>query len=203
MLPKSTNQLTAEGIFIGSESKLRKLIQPLLAVGNPTLTIENLPYDTFYANSNSGPRSFANWLFTSSWVYKPLPQAALTVIENFMTTAPAPACNFWCLNWGGATGTPPLGGSPFPWRTALYYAEPGAGWNDPAQTGPTEIWLAQFRQAMRPFVGRAHTSTFPTTPLGTGDTLYYGPNFARLRQVKSAYDPLNVFTFEQSIPPVS
>lgn len=200
VLPKSTNQLVADGLFTGSPATLRTLLRPLLAVGSPKVTIETLPYDAYFAKVNSGPRQMANWRFSSSWVYKPLPAAAMAVVERFMAVAPAPGCNYWCLNWGGATEKPPPGGSAFPWRKALYFAEPGAGWNDPAQSGPVEIWLSQFRQAMRPFVEGAYVNV-PDGAFGNWGELYYGPHFARLRRVKSAYDPANVFNFAQSIPP--
>lgn len=199
-LPKASNVIEAEGIFQGSADTLKVLLQPLLVVGSPTVKIETNSWPQHFKDSNAGPRQFLNWRFSSSWVYQPLPSGALEAIDHFMTTAPAPACNYWCLNWGGATRDEPPGGSAFFHRDPLYFAEPGAGWNDPAETGPVAVWIAQFRQAMRPFVSGAYVNV-PDAAFDNWGVAYYGSkNFARLRQIKRIYDPSNVFSFPQSIP---
>src|SRR5262249_35918303 len=102
-------------------------------------------------------------------------------------------------NWGGATRKEPAGGGAFFHRDPLYYAEPGAGWDDPALTGPAAVWIAGFRQAMRPFVRGAYVNV-PDAALPDWGTEYYGTNFERLGRVKRAYDPTGVFSFPQSIP---
>lgn len=199
-LPKASNVIEAEGIFQGPLDEAKRLLAPLLAVGDPKLDIATKSWPQHFRDSNAGPRQFDNWRFTSSWAYEPLPAAAIETIVGFLADAPAPACNYWCLNWGGATRNEPEGGAAFFHRDPLYYAEPGAGWNDPAQTGPVAVWLAQFRQAMRPFVKGAYVNV-PDAAFSDWGELYYGTNFPRLREVKSKYDPTEVFRFPQSIPP--
>ena len=62
------------------------------------------------------------------------------------------------------------------------------------------MWLAKFRQAMRPFVRGAYVNV-PDAAFADWGELYYGTNFPRLREVKRKYDPMEVFRFPQSIPP--
>jgi FAD binding domain/Berberine and berberine like len=199
-LPRDSNVIEAEGIYRGNEEDLRKLLAPLLAVGSPKVTMESGSYADHFKKANAGPRQFYNWQFTSSWIREPLPAPAVDTIIRFMSDAPAPACNYWCLNWGEATRVEPPGGTAFVHRDALYYAEPGAGWNDPAKTGPVDAWLSAFGKAMRPFVYGAYVNVPDPTFSDWGD-LYYGDNFARLREVKRRYDPHDVFSHPQSIPP--
>jgi hypothetical protein len=116
-----------------------------------------------------------------------------------MLAAPSPPSNFFCSSFGGAVRHEPAGGSAFPHRDALFYAEPGAGWNGDALTPRAQAWVAEFSQALRSYVDGAYVNV-PNAGMADWPQAYYGRNYARLRRVKAKYDPRNVFQFPQSIP---
>jgi FAD/FMN-containing dehydrogenase len=96
----------------------------------------------------------------------------------------------------------------------LFYAEPGAGWGGargelrvgrPAARDPlTPVcldWIAEFAEALAPYVNGAYTNV-PNAGMADWETAYWGEGVDRLRAIKAKYDPDNVFSFEQSIPPL-
>jgi hypothetical protein len=151
----------------------------------------------------------ANWKFNSQFISEPLPTEAIDVIGSFMAKAPTPESNYFTNAFGGAlTSCEPVGGSAFAHRDALFYAEPGVGWGtrggtpadaDPLTT-PCLAWLAEFSRAMEPYVNGAYTNV-PNVGMTDFERAYWGDNVDRLREIKSKYDPHNVFSFEQSISP--
>jgi hypothetical protein len=58
------------------------------------------------------------------------------------------------------------------------------------------------RQSMQPFVTGSYVN-LPDPEIADWLHAYYGANAARLRRIRSKYDPANVFHFEQSIPPLT
>ncbi len=199
-LPASGDVVMANGLFLGPDDQARQLLGPLLAVpgGTPKFTVQ--PWVDYFNSSNAGPRQDRFWKFTSSWAYQPFSNQALDTIASFMTRAPAPDCNYWTLSWGGAVRTAPSGGSAFYHRKPLFYAEPGAGWNDETLTPACYAWVQEFRDALTNDVSGAYVNV-PDRAIAEWGPAYYGTNFERLRSVKATYDPQNVFQFEQSIPP--
>jgi hypothetical protein len=127
-----------------------------------------------------------------------------------MQDAPTDDSNFFAQAFGGAVKTSePRGGAAFPHRDALFYSEPGAGWGTRGDeesgeplTPIAQAWIAEFSQALRPYVNGAYVNV-PNIGMADWATAYWGSNFDRLRKIKAKYDPHNIFQYEQSIPPAS
>ena len=211
-----TSQLEIEGDRVGlhavladgSESEARQLLSPMLAIGSPEVVVQDANWPEIYTGFQIPiEQEPANWKFTSQFMTEPLPPAAVRLIADFMATAPA-GCNYFTNAFGGAVATSePPGGSAFAHRGALYYAEPGAGWGvrgaapaDDDQTRTALAWVAEMSAALAPYVNGAYVNV-PNAGMPDWEHAYWGPNVERLRAIKATYDPDNVFSYEQSIPP--
>jgi FAD/FMN-containing dehydrogenase len=62
-------------------------------------------------------------------------------------------------------------------------------------------WMDETYEAMVPFCGEGAFQNFPDPALKDWARQYYGTNLARLRRIKAAVDPDDVFRFGQSIRP--
>ncbi|EHB47009.1 (R)-6-hydroxynicotine oxidase [Mycolicibacterium rhodesiae JS60] len=192
----------------GSEAEALQLLSPMLSVGGPDVVVQDAGWAQIYADFQIPiDNEPANWKFTSQFMTEQLPPDAIHTIASFVAKAP-PGCNYFTNALAGAVLTSePAGGSAYAHRKALYYAEPGAGWGvrggQPAsqeETATYLTWIAEFTEAMRPFANGAYVNV-PNAVVPEWERDYWGANVERLREVKSAYDPENVFSYEQSIRP--
>ncbi|WP_211246371.1 FAD-binding oxidoreductase [Amycolatopsis taiwanensis] len=193
----------------GSEAEAKELLAPTLSVGRPDVSVQVGSWRDIYAGfqipSTNEP---ANWKFNSQFITEPFPDKAISLIGSFVQDAPSDDSNYFTNAFGGAVKTSePTGGTAFPHRDALFYAEPGAGWGTRGNeesgeptTPKAQAWIAEFSQALRPYVNGAYVNV-PNVGMQDWETAYWGYNFDRLRKIKAKYDPHNVFQYEQSIPP--
>jgi FAD/FMN-containing dehydrogenase len=185
----------------GSRDELDAELRSLLAIGKPEVSYMNDPWPTIYENINRAPDlPFSK--FYSQFVTRPFPDEAIDLVVRFMANTPSAPSNFFCSSFGGAVRHAPPGGSPFPHRDALFYCEPGAAWDDPALNSKALGWAVDFWRALRPFGDGAYVNV-PNAPASDWEREYYGANREELREVKAKYDPANVFSFEQSVPPAA
>ncbi len=185
----------------GSRQELEKGLASLLAIGKPDVTVMEGFWPDLYANADRAP-DLPFWKFYSAFVTQPFPDEAIDLVLHYMGNTPTPPSNFFLSAFGGAVRHEPPGGSAFPHRDALFYWEPGAAWDDPALNAKALNWAADFWKALRPYSNGAYVGV-PNAPAADWEREYYGTNRERLRQVKAKYDPQNVFSFEQSIPPAA
>jgi FAD/FMN-containing dehydrogenase len=105
--------------------------------------------------------------------------------------------------YGGAIDDRAESDTAFPHRRSVrfmihYYA----GWDNGSATGQRVRAMAAFYAGMRPHVpGKAYIN-YCDSELRDWPTAYWGPNLTRLKAVKRATDPTNIFQFPQSIPMV-
>lgn len=195
----------------GSAAEAKELLEPVLSIGNPEVTVQTGGWGDIYAGfqipTTAEP---AKWKFFSQFTSEPFPRKAISLIRAFMEDAPSEDSNFFAQAFGtGAQASEPRGGSAFPHRDVLFYSEPGAGWgtrgvpdSGDAITPIAQAWIAEFSQALRPYVNGAYVNV-PNIGMQEWETAYWGANFDRLRKIKAKYDPHNIFQYEQSIPPAS
>jgi FAD/FMN-containing dehydrogenase len=194
----------------GSQAKARQMLAPILSVGKPDVKVQTGNWGDVYAGFQIPTRDEpANWKFFSQFTTEPFPKKAISLIASFMRDAPSDDSNFFTQAFGGAVNRSPRGGTAFPHRDALFYSEPGAGWgtrgkprSGDAITPVAQAWIAEFSQALRPYVNGAYVNV-PNIGMANWETAYWGSNFDRLRKIKAKYDPHNVFQYDQSIPPAT
>ncbi|CUU57267.1 FAD/FMN-containing dehydrogenase [Parafrankia irregularis] len=107
-------------------------------------------------------------------------------------------------SWGGAIGQVGPQDTAFVHRDVLASAQYVAGYDigDSAELKARNAeWLRATTVQMNPYVAESAYQNYIDPELRSWEKAYYGSNLARLRSVKRAYDPDNVFAFAQSIRP--
>ena len=84
-------------------------------------------------------------------------------------------------------------------RPALFDVQYQAYWHDAADEEADVTWVRAIRTAMLESTTGDYVN-YIDADITDWATAYYGANLARLRQLKSDYDPDDVFNGPQSIP---
>ncbi|WP_087080621.1 FAD-binding oxidoreductase [Mycobacterium dioxanotrophicus] len=222
--PHTDNRLTSQleihrdevklvGVLAGgSENEAVQMLAPILSVGDPEVAVKDAGWADIYAGFQIPVEEEpANWKYHSQFISQPFPPEAIGLVASLMAKAPTSTCDYFTNAFGGAvTSTEPAGGSAFAHRDALFYAEPGAGWGtrgavaaaDDQLTAECLAWIADFGEALSPFVNGAYVNV-PNADMAGWEAAYWGSNVDRLRIIKAKYDPDEVFSYEQSLSVVS
>jgi len=105
----------------------------------------------------------------------------------------------------GAATRVPVGATAVPHRSAGFNLLIPSVWRDPAETDANVAWTRRTFEHLRPFLGGArYVNYLDDDEAALGDDpvrAAYGVNYDRLVEVKTKYDPENVFHHNQNIPP--
>jgi FAD/FMN-containing dehydrogenase len=104
---------------------------------------------------------------------------------------------------GGAMARAPQEGTAFTGRESPYLVGIEGNWSDQAESERNIAWVRETFAALRAFSSGGIYLNFPGF-LEEGDQLVresFGPHYERLTEVKSAYDPGNLFRFNANIGP--
>jgi hypothetical protein len=137
--------------------------------------------------------------FQTNLFLRELSGPAIAAITTAIDNAPA-TCKVIIVSLRGAVSRVNLNDTAFALRQPGYEVDIAGVWNAPAEKAEVVRWVQATRDNLQPFAHGVYVNQL-------GDTsdelvkLAYGPNYARLIEIKKKYDPKNVLRLNQNIRP--
>ncbi|WP_017241537.1 FAD-binding oxidoreductase [Streptomyces sp. SS] len=185
--------------YAGPVGELREFAAPLFALKPVVEVVADIPYVDLQSMLDDPPGLRNYW---SAEYLREFPDEAVDVFCDRGGRIPdGTATQHVLFLMGGAVAAGPSG-YPQPWRTAPWAVHPFATWEDPAYDEEARQWVHDVRADARPWAIDATYLNFVGAEGEQRIVSSYGEdNYRRLAAVKAAYDPDNVFRFNQNIVP--
>lgn len=187
----------------GPLAEAEAALQPIKKFGTPILdSVGPTSYEETNRMLDAGfPRGALNY-WKSNFMMELSDQAIDTLISQF-AACPSPMSGLLVEHIHGATTRVGVSETAFPHRQEGYNFLVVSEWLDPADNAQNIAWARESYDAMRPSFSAGRYVNY----LGDDDgedaiAAAYGPNYQRLRALKSKYDPTNLFHLNQNIRPI-
>lgn len=193
--------------LFGSARELKEILGTALNAASP---LEQEFVDrTFWEAKTSmvHATSGGHFAMRSNYALKPIGDEAIAAmlawIERWPGSSNSDGGGVGLFAWGGEINRRSPEETALVHRDTLFLASMDTSWE--AEDGPDSIdanlrWLDGLHRELRPHLSAQSYQNFVDPDLKGWEQAYYGSNLARLRAIKRAYDPDNVFRFDQSIP---
>ena len=188
----------------GSLAAGEAAMRPLKQFGRPLMdALGPMPYCQLNGMLDAAyPKGALNY-WKSSFLEQLSDDAIDTMIESF-ARCPTPMGQLLLEHFHGAATRVGVGDTAFPHRAEGYNLVVISEWMEPENTDRCVAWARKAYAEMEPFFASGRYVNY----LGddeTGDPIpaAYGPNYRRLQEVKTNYDPGNFFHLNQNIRPLS
>ncbi|SEV89016.1 FAD-binding oxidoreductase [Natrinema salifodinae] len=129
-----------------------------------------------------------------------LSDEAIDTAVDYAATLPTPLSEIFFGQVGGAMARVPSDATAYPHRDAEYAMNVHTRWEDPAMDDECIAWAREFYDAMAPYATGGVYVNFISEREGE-ENLAYGENYDRLVELKTEYDPENLFRMNQNIEP--
>ncbi len=206
-LPKEVHGTPVAGIAVcynGPIAEGEKAVQPIKAFGQPLAdTIQPKPFAAHQAFLDSGQPFGRQYYWKSDYFSELSPEADTALIGHAERIA-SPFSAVMMMHLGGAANQVGDNATAAGNRDAEYVLVAQAAWEDATESEGHIGWARDVWQAMRPFSSGGTYVNFLTDDEGD-DRVHaaYGPAiYERLVDVKTRYDPGNLFRSNQNIRPI-
>lgn len=187
--------------YVGAEQSGRKLIAPLTEFG--TVLGQHVGMQPFTAWQQAfdplltpGARNY--WKSNN---FSDLKDGLFDVIVEHAGDMPSPQCELFLAQLGGQASRVPVDATAFGNRDGNFVMNVHGRWDSPAEDDRGIAWAREVYRATLPYATGGAYSNFLTAEETDRVKSAFGPNYARLEQVKKSYDPLNFFRLNQNIRP--
>ena len=186
-------------LYCGQTSLGNDLLKPLRAPLKPEEdTIKVMPY--LEAHPIGMPRN-AYAYFYMDLILPELSEVAIAAITTAIQDAP-PRSTVLIAPFHGAVTRVPSSNMAFALRQRGHDMWITGSWSTPAEKASVVRWIKALRANLQPFSHGVYVNALSETSDELVKTAY-GPNYARLVEIKKKYDPTNVLRLNQNIKPDS
>jgi len=196
--------LAIAGLFAGAAAKGPRALSALRDLGPAAVDLfGELPYTAlqtmFDATAPAGLQNY--W---KSHAFAALDDHTVTTLAAHGAAAPSPLSHIDVHHLGGAVSRPADDATAYPLRDAEYVVNVVGTWPDPAESRGHVAWVREVWDALGPSAAATSYVNFLADDGCEQAKAAYGPaTYARLRAVKRAYDPANVFRANVNVSPMT
>jgi FAD/FMN-containing dehydrogenase len=188
----------------GSIAEGDRAVRSIKQFGAPVMdTVQSMTYcDVNTMLDDAYPKGALNY-WKSSFLAGLSDDAIRAMIDCF-ESCPTPMGKLILEHFHGAVSRVGVSDTAFPHRREGYNALVLAEWMDPKENDACIAWARNSYDAMLPFMGPSrYVNYLDDDEHGDAVAAAYGPNYRRLRELKTKYDPDNFFHMNQNIQPLT
>jgi FAD/FMN-containing dehydrogenase len=187
--------------YAGDIAEGERVLQPMRAYGRPIAdVVAPHPFTTWQTILDPlltpGARNY--W---KSHDFTELSDDMIGVLIRYAERIPDPQCEIAFAHLGGAVSRIPLEATAYTHRNAQFVLNVHGRWSDPAKDAECIAWARELFRAAAPYATGGVYVNFLTGDEAERVRAAYGGNYDRLVEVKSRYDPMNLFRVNQNIRP--
>ena len=194
--------LIIAAFYAGDIAEGEKALQPLREIGDPIVDV-------------IGPHQYAEWQqgfdpllepgarnYWKSHNFVEITDEMIDTFVEFAETMPTPLSEIAVAQLGGAINRVPTDATAYPHRDAEFLMNLHTRWEDPAMDDECIAWTRDLHEAMAPHATGGVYVNFIPEEVGS-EQAAYRENYDRLVEVKSKYDPTNLFRMNQNVTPTA
>jgi Berberine and berberine like len=190
--------------YTGPSEEGEKVLRPLREFNGPVL--DTVGAKSYLAHQATFDPAYPHGrhYYWKSWRVPPLSDAAIQVIVDQAAAITSPLSAIPIFTLGGAVARVPDDATAFTGRSAAHDVNILASWlPDDPEPQRHKTWARTTWEALRPLAQGVYINFMSDESTSHVRFAYGDHKYARLAALKSKYDPLNVFRFNQNIPPAN
>jgi FAD/FMN-containing dehydrogenase len=189
--------------YCGSVDEGETVLQPIRQFGSPTVdTIAPVPYETVQNLLTEVFQPGLRHYWKSSFLREFSDEAIEAIVDFFASAVPPPFAAVAIEHLGGAISRVGERDTAFSHRHATHSLLVLRMWQDPAESDENIAWARSCYRSAEPFLENAVYVNYLGDEGEARIRAGYGVNYERLVEVKSRYDPKNLFRLNQNVTPV-
>jgi FAD/FMN-containing dehydrogenase len=190
-------------LYSGGVAEGERAAAPVMTFGEPVgVHVGPMPYAGFQTAFDpllaAGGRNY--WKSNN---FASMSDAALDVVISSAAFLPGPECEIFIAQLGGAMGRVKMTATAFAGRDARYIMNVHGRWSDPQDDDKVRAWARRAFEEAAPHATGSGYVNFLTEDEAERVSVSYGPNHARLQEIKQRFDPDNLFRMNLNIVPAA